>query len=187
VRLRPARQEDGGAVDLPAGLTVFRMGADGKLALARKYEIDVGRNTQWWTGIIPLHEADGIFDRGPVSRTQGDNILSGSRRLKGSWRRPLTARVACVTEGCLRCTQLPHRQLRVWCYADRVPPLGPPPNENRCVAGDAERRWRVHIGFLGNSMLDALVANTADNLRFHHATGGSNIRERPICLYKSKL
>jgi 6-phosphogluconolactonase len=49
-----ARREDGKVVDLPAGLTVFRMGADGKLALARKYDIDVGRFTQWWTGMIPL-------------------------------------------------------------------------------------------------------------------------------------
>jgi 6-phosphogluconolactonase (cycloisomerase 2 family) len=49
-----ARREDGKVVDLPAGLTVFRMGADGKLAFARKYDIDVGRFTQWWTGMIPL-------------------------------------------------------------------------------------------------------------------------------------
>ena len=49
-----ARREDGKVVDLPAGLTVFRMGADGKLAFARKYDIDVGPHTQWWTGMIPL-------------------------------------------------------------------------------------------------------------------------------------
>jgi 6-phosphogluconolactonase (cycloisomerase 2 family) len=49
-----ARREDGKVVDLPAGLTVFRMGADGKLTLARKYDIDVGPHTQWWTGMIPL-------------------------------------------------------------------------------------------------------------------------------------
>ena len=29
-------------MDLPAGLSVFRMGGDGKLTLARKYDIDVG-------------------------------------------------------------------------------------------------------------------------------------------------
>jgi 6-phosphogluconolactonase len=39
---------------MPAGLTVFRMGQDGKLTLARKYDIDVGPFTQWWTGMIPL-------------------------------------------------------------------------------------------------------------------------------------
>jgi 6-phosphogluconolactonase len=49
-----ARREDGKIVDLPAGLTVFRIGADGRLTLARKYDIDVGPFTQWWTGMIPL-------------------------------------------------------------------------------------------------------------------------------------
>jgi 6-phosphogluconolactonase len=49
-----ARREDGKVVDLPAGLTVFRMAGDGKLAFARKYDIDVGPHTQWWTGMIPL-------------------------------------------------------------------------------------------------------------------------------------
>jgi 6-phosphogluconolactonase len=49
-----ARREDGKVVDLPSGLTVFRMGPDGKLAFARKYDIDVGAATQWWTGMIPL-------------------------------------------------------------------------------------------------------------------------------------
>lgn len=49
-----ARREDGKVVDLPAGMTVFRMGADGKLTFARKYDIDVGKATQWWTGMIPL-------------------------------------------------------------------------------------------------------------------------------------
>src|SRR5580704_17574475 len=49
-----AQREDGKVVDLPAGLTVFRVGADGKLAFARKYDIDVGPVTQWWTGMIPL-------------------------------------------------------------------------------------------------------------------------------------
>jgi 6-phosphogluconolactonase len=49
-----ARREEGKVVDLPAGLSVFRMGEDGKLTFARKYDIDVGRDTQWWTGMIPL-------------------------------------------------------------------------------------------------------------------------------------
>jgi 6-phosphogluconolactonase len=39
---------------MPAGLTVFRTGEDGKLAFTRKYDIDVGRDSQWWTGMIPL-------------------------------------------------------------------------------------------------------------------------------------
>jgi 6-phosphogluconolactonase (cycloisomerase 2 family) len=49
-----AKREGGKVVDIPAGLSVFRMGADGKLDFARKYDIDVGRATQWWTGMIPL-------------------------------------------------------------------------------------------------------------------------------------
>jgi hypothetical protein len=39
---------------MPAGLSVFRIGQDGKLTFARKYDIDVGPFTQWWTGMIPL-------------------------------------------------------------------------------------------------------------------------------------
>jgi 6-phosphogluconolactonase (cycloisomerase 2 family) len=51
---RSARREEGKVVDMPAGLTVFRMDQDGKLTFARKYDIDVGPFTQWWTGMIPL-------------------------------------------------------------------------------------------------------------------------------------
>jgi hypothetical protein len=56
-RLEPSastRREDGKVVDLPASLAVFRVGADGKLTYARKYDINVGPFTQWWTGMIPL-------------------------------------------------------------------------------------------------------------------------------------
>jgi 6-phosphogluconolactonase len=49
-----AKREGGKVVDIPAGLSVFRTGADGKLDFARKYDIDVGAATQWWTGMIPL-------------------------------------------------------------------------------------------------------------------------------------
>ena len=38
----------------PAGLSVFRVGADGKLDFVRKYDIDVGTMTQWWSGMVPL-------------------------------------------------------------------------------------------------------------------------------------
>ena len=47
-------REGGKVVDVPAGLSVFRLGEDGKLAFVRKYDIDVGPFTQWWTGMIPL-------------------------------------------------------------------------------------------------------------------------------------
>jgi 6-phosphogluconolactonase len=49
-----AVREGGKVVDVPAGLSTFRMGEDGKLAFVRKYDVDVGRFTQWWTGMIPL-------------------------------------------------------------------------------------------------------------------------------------
>jgi 6-phosphogluconolactonase (cycloisomerase 2 family) len=49
-----ARREDDKVVDIPAGLSVFRMGADGKLDFVRKYDIDVGPFTQWWTGMVQL-------------------------------------------------------------------------------------------------------------------------------------
>jgi Transposase IS116/IS110/IS902 family len=58
-----ARREDGKVVDLPSGLTVFRTGADGKLAFARKYDIDVGAATQWWTGMMPLAWRERMFRR----------------------------------------------------------------------------------------------------------------------------
>ena len=40
--------------DSPAGLSVFRMGDDGKLTFARKYDIDVGDKTMFWMGMVPL-------------------------------------------------------------------------------------------------------------------------------------
>jgi len=49
-----AVRENGKVVDLPAGLSVFRMSADGKLDYVRKYDLDVGGFTQWWSGMVPL-------------------------------------------------------------------------------------------------------------------------------------
>jgi 6-phosphogluconolactonase (cycloisomerase 2 family) len=37
-----------------AGLTVFRMGTDGKLTFVRKYDIDVGNVQQFWSGMVTL-------------------------------------------------------------------------------------------------------------------------------------
>ena len=45
---------DGKVVVIPAGMSVFKMGADGKLDFVRKYDLDVGKLTQWWSGMIPL-------------------------------------------------------------------------------------------------------------------------------------
>ena len=47
-----ALRQDGNMTILPAGLTVFRIGADGKLAFVRKYDVDTGKQTQWWTGMV---------------------------------------------------------------------------------------------------------------------------------------
>lgn len=40
--------------EVPAGLSVFRIGADGRLAFARKYDIDVGEKFLFWAGIAAL-------------------------------------------------------------------------------------------------------------------------------------
>jgi len=33
---------------------VFRVGADGRLDFARKYDVATGKKTQFWSGIFPL-------------------------------------------------------------------------------------------------------------------------------------
>ena len=38
----------------PAGLSVFRVGNDGKLTFARKYDVDVGDKLMFWMGMVPL-------------------------------------------------------------------------------------------------------------------------------------
>jgi hypothetical protein len=48
----PMAMRDGSA--LPAALVVYRIGDDGKLTFARKYDIDTGRFMQFWTGIVTL-------------------------------------------------------------------------------------------------------------------------------------
>jgi hypothetical protein len=48
----PVTRPDGTTVT--AGLTVFRMGADGKLTLVRKYDVDVGGFQQFWSGMVTL-------------------------------------------------------------------------------------------------------------------------------------
>ena len=39
---------------LPAALVLYRIGADGRLTFARKYDVDTGRFMQFWTGIVTL-------------------------------------------------------------------------------------------------------------------------------------
>jgi 6-phosphogluconolactonase (cycloisomerase 2 family) len=39
---------------MPAGMTVFRIGTDGRLSLARKYDVEVGTGLQFWSGMLAL-------------------------------------------------------------------------------------------------------------------------------------
>jgi len=39
---------------VPAGLSVLRIGDDGKLTFVHKYDIDTGTETQWWSGMVPM-------------------------------------------------------------------------------------------------------------------------------------
>jgi len=39
---------------VPAGLSVFRIGADGKLEFVRKYDVELGGKLQWWAGFVSL-------------------------------------------------------------------------------------------------------------------------------------
>jgi 6-phosphogluconolactonase (cycloisomerase 2 family) len=53
--LAPTAVRDGGkVVDLPAGLSVFRVGGEGKLDFMRKYDFDTGGYLQWWSGMVAL-------------------------------------------------------------------------------------------------------------------------------------
>jgi 6-phosphogluconolactonase (cycloisomerase 2 family) len=50
----PMREGDR-IVTLTAGLSVFRIGDDGKLAFVRKYDVDAtARNQQFWSGMVDL-------------------------------------------------------------------------------------------------------------------------------------
>jgi 6-phosphogluconolactonase len=51
----PLDVRDGDQVKtVPAGLSVFRIGADGKLSFVRGYDVDVGNSTMFWMGMVPL-------------------------------------------------------------------------------------------------------------------------------------
>ena len=51
----PVAVRDGTAVKtVSAGLSVFRIGADGKLEFVRKYDVDVGNKIMFWMGMIAL-------------------------------------------------------------------------------------------------------------------------------------
>jgi 6-phosphogluconolactonase len=49
----PVREGDR-ILQIPAALSVFRIGDDGKLTFVRKYDIDTGAGRQFWTGVVTL-------------------------------------------------------------------------------------------------------------------------------------
>ncbi len=51
----PLAVRDGATVStVPASLAVFRIGGDGRLAYVRKYDVDVGRESMFWMGMMQL-------------------------------------------------------------------------------------------------------------------------------------
>ena len=42
---------------VPAALSVFRIAEDGRLQLARKYDVELGGKFQWWSGVVGLPAA----------------------------------------------------------------------------------------------------------------------------------
>jgi 6-phosphogluconolactonase len=51
----PLSERDGSQVRyVPAGLSVFSIGDDGRLAFARKYDVDVGDDSMFWCGMVAL-------------------------------------------------------------------------------------------------------------------------------------
>lgn len=53
--IEPLAERDGDQVrNVPAGLSVFSVGDDGKLTFARKYDVDVGNDSIFWCGMVAL-------------------------------------------------------------------------------------------------------------------------------------
>jgi len=50
--IMPMLRSDGTTV--PAGMTVFRIAADGTLSFQRKYDVELGTAQQFWSGMVPL-------------------------------------------------------------------------------------------------------------------------------------
>jgi hypothetical protein len=52
---RPVNVREGDPIrTVQAGLSVFRIGDDGKLTFVRKYDVDVGDKVMFWMGMVPL-------------------------------------------------------------------------------------------------------------------------------------
>jgi 6-phosphogluconolactonase len=53
--IKPLLVREGNAVKtLSAGITVYRINADGTLAFVRKYDVDTGKGQQFWSGLVAL-------------------------------------------------------------------------------------------------------------------------------------
>ena len=53
--IKPLLVREGNAVKtLSAGITVYRINADGTLAFVRKYDVDAGKGQQFWSGVVAL-------------------------------------------------------------------------------------------------------------------------------------
>lgn len=53
--IRPLPMREGNAIKtLTAGIMVYRIGDDGRLAFARKYDVDTGKGQQFWSGMVAL-------------------------------------------------------------------------------------------------------------------------------------
>ena len=53
--IRPMPMREGSEIKtLTAGLMVYRVGGDGKLAFVRKYDVDTGKGQQFWSGMVTL-------------------------------------------------------------------------------------------------------------------------------------
>jgi 6-phosphogluconolactonase len=53
--IREMWTDHGGELHLaPAGLSVFRIADDGRLALVRKYDVELNGKLQWWSGMMAL-------------------------------------------------------------------------------------------------------------------------------------
>jgi 6-phosphogluconolactonase len=53
--IRPMPARDANQIKLlTAGLTVYRIGRDGKLEFARKYDVDTAKGQQFWSGMVTL-------------------------------------------------------------------------------------------------------------------------------------
>ena len=51
--IQPMSVREGNDVkSVPAAMTVFRCGDDGKLEFVRKYDVDATGKTQYWMGIV---------------------------------------------------------------------------------------------------------------------------------------